>query len=565
MGEIEPASAGPMQLDREVLDGLRLAGMRGRVAVEVDPSALLIRAKEGKTTTLPLSSISSFNHHQTHLMPPYSHLFGLILIGMAGWTIELVAVRNVVMTVGCMMVAAWALTRRPTLTVDLHNGECHVITGADGKLMMLAYLMGRLMAGMPLSAAREGLDDLIRPRSTPEALHVPRPIIGLLEGETVPRTAPDEGIMADFFDEEPFMAFDAPPQSPSVNITIEDRRAPIQSDAYLAPVQVQMPVTPAQDGLHARAQRMMVEQREALPSPTQDALHPRSPVDRDVAQQARDEAASPFAVSGNGWQPFHQEARALPAPRLEEPLPAFNPGAEPYLPSFVGPSGDSRPTQAPRPAPTFPVMGLQEPPAAFASPEPEPPAPPVHVQGIVGTARRTGGHEGVAPAGHPLNLQPKTGTTGPKHLIPRPRSGTVRQRRRALGGLFDAALRPATPSPQEQEYAAMYGDEDGQAVASEDAEPMSTWQRTRLRSDATSQGLVDEHTRVHAGSTGGERADDAMRALLDHMSAPPLPASEETLSGERQRQITSTFSDMVEAHAEPSQARPYIDLDRLDL
>ncbi|HIH53689.1 MAG TPA: hypothetical protein HA286_05345 [Candidatus Poseidoniaceae archaeon] len=49
------------------------------------------------------------------------------------------------------------------------------------------------------------------------------------------------------------------------------------------------------------------------------------------------------------------------------------------------------------------------------------------------------------------------------------------------------------------------------------------------------------------------------------MSAPPLPASEETLSGERQRQITSTFSDMVEAHAEPSQARPYLDLDRLDL
>ena len=56
MGEIAPASAGPMQMDREGLDGLHLAGMRGRVAVEVDPSALLIRAKEGKTTTLPLSS-----------------------------------------------------------------------------------------------------------------------------------------------------------------------------------------------------------------------------------------------------------------------------------------------------------------------------------------------------------------------------------------------------------------------------------------------------------------------------------------------------------------------------
>ncbi|MGB0489883.1 MAG: hypothetical protein ACPHK3_04960 [Candidatus Poseidoniaceae archaeon] len=564
MGEIVPASAGPMQLDREVLDGLHLAGMRGRVAVEVDPSALLIRAKEGKTTTLPLSSISSFNHHQTHLMPPYSHLFGLILIGMAGWTIEMVAVRNVVMTVGCVLVGAWALTRRPTLTVDLHNGECHVITGADGKLMMLAYLMGRLMAGMPLSAARVGLDDLMQPRSTPEALVAPQPIAGLLEGAVVPRATPDETIMAEFFDEP---ATSAPPlalPSPAVNITIEDRRAPMQSDAYLAPVQVQMPTAPPRDGLHARAQQMMVEQRESLPSPSQDALNPRTPVDRDVAQQAREEAVSPFAVSGNGWQAVNTEQRALPAPRFEEPLPAFDPGAEPYLPSFVGPTGDSRPAPVPEPAPMFPVMGLQEPLPTLApsEPEPEPIAPAV--RGIVGTSRRSENEQAVAPAGQPVNLQPKAGTTAPRHLVPRHRTSSVRPRRRALGGLFDAALRPAAPSPHEQDYAAMYGDEDGQAVAAEDVEPMSTWQHTRLRTDASSQAIIDDHTRMHAGSSGGERANDRLRNLLDDISVAPLPASEETLSGERQGQITSSFSDMIEVHAEPASARPYMDLDRLD-
>ena len=563
MGEIVPASAGPMQLDREVLDGLHLAGMRGRVAVEVDPSALLIRAKEGKTTTLPLSSISSFNHHQTHLMPPYSHLFGLILIGMAGWTIEMVAVRNVVMTVGCVLVGAWALTRRPTLTVDLHNGECHVITGADGKLMMLAYLMGRLMAGMPLSAAREGLEGLVQPRSTPEALVVPTPITGLLEGEIVPRAAPDEAIMADFFDEPVTATPSLSSPTPAVNITIEDRRSPMQSDAYLAPVHVPAPMMPPRDGLHARAQQMMAEQREVLPSPSQDALNPRTPVDRDVAQQAREEASSPFGVSGTGWQAVHTEQRALPAPRVEAPLPAFDPGTEPYLPSFVGPNGDSRLAHTPEPAPMFPVMGLQEP---MPAPEPvatevDPPAPTV--RGIVGTSRRSANEVATAPAGQPINLQPKTGTVAPRHLIPR-RANAVRPRRRALGGLFDAALRPPPPSPQEQDYAAMYGDEDGQAVAAEDVEPMSTWQRTRLRTDASSQAIVDEATRIHAGSSGGERADDPMRALLDDISVAPLPASEETLTGERQGQIASSFGDMIEVHAEPAAARPYMDLDRLD-
>jgi hypothetical protein len=110
----------------------------------------------------------------------------------------------------------------------------------------------------------------------------------------------------------------------------------------------------------------------------------------------------------------------------------------------------------------------------------------------------------------------------------------------------------------------MYGDEDGATVAAEDVQPMSTWQRTRLRSDSTSQAIVDEHVRIHAGSSGGERGDDALRQLLNHISAPALPASEETLSGDRQGQISSSFSDMIEVGAEAGQSRSYFDLERID-
>ena len=74
--------------------------------------------------------------------------------------------------------------------------------------------------------------------------------------------------MADFFDEPSTPAPSMASPAPAVNITIEDRRAPMQSDAYLAPVHVPVPVTPPRDGLHARAQQMMIEQRETLPSPS---------------------------------------------------------------------------------------------------------------------------------------------------------------------------------------------------------------------------------------------------------------------------------------------------------
>ena len=115
-------------------------------------------------------------------MPPYSHLFGLILIGMAGWTIEMSRRAKRGHDRWVHPRGRMGAHASPDLTVDLHNGECHVITGADGKLMMLAYLMGRLMAGQPLAEARVGLNDLMQPRSTPEALVVPTPITGLLRG-----------------------------------------------------------------------------------------------------------------------------------------------------------------------------------------------------------------------------------------------------------------------------------------------------------------------------------------------------------------------------------------------
>jgi hypothetical protein len=142
--------------------------------------------------------------------------------------------------------------------------------------MMLAYLMGRLMAGVPLAAAREGYDEFVRPRSTPEALVVPAPIAGLLEGETVPRSTPDATVFAEFFDDDLVTSSNLSPAAPAVNITIEDRRSPMPSDAYLAPVPMPTLALPVQDGLHARAQRNMVEQREALPSPSHEAINPRT-------------------------------------------------------------------------------------------------------------------------------------------------------------------------------------------------------------------------------------------------------------------------------------------------
>ncbi len=545
MGMTEPAFAGPMEGHREVLSGLRMSGLKGKVNVALDASSLIIEAKHGQSTNFPIGSVRTFNHHQTHLMPPLTQYLGALLVMSGLWLIETVPVRNTILLTGSGLLAAWLLTRQPTLTVELTNGEHHVITGPDSTLMQLAYVLGRVLEGMSLEEARVGLDliDLQRHHpvtSTPEALVAPSSIAAMLHGAAV-TSASAENVLDAFLEEE-----ETAPLSPStsvVNINIHP------TDEYLPSTTID--TSAAGGGLFGRASTALNEGR--MPAPDPAPVHPRSPVDPEEAERLRNGTSSPFAASDVGW---------LEAPSL--PQPTQNVEAPDFLPSFYGPEGTSSPRHD-LPAPTqAPTMGHSLPPPAQAPMHETREAAPAAVptRGVVSRAtvaplpdappRQLGG-----------NLSPRGQQTTHTHLqpdrVPRPKSGV-------LQSLFNALVGLRPPSRQEQEYTQMYGDPDARFRASQGAE-LSSFQLARLRSDSEHQAMLAEEQHRMAGSTGGERSHDRFRQIIDTIARSDLPPSDQTLTGDWQRELgPQRFDDLHEVGSQslPSTTHHFANLDRLD-
>jgi hypothetical protein len=545
MGMTEPAFAGPTGSHHEVLSGLRMSGMKGKVKVALDSSCLIIEARHGESTNFPVGSVRTYNHHQTHLMPPLTQYLGALMVASGLWLIETVSVRNTILLLGTSMLAAWFLTRQPTLTVELTNGEHHVITGPDSTLMQLGYVLGRIQQGMTIEEARIGLDliDAQRPHpitSTPEALMTPTSIGAMLHGVEAVHTSAEEVLDAFLIDDDTPVSVPTPSV---VNINIH------RTDEFLPAATLDS--TSAGGGLLGRAATALNDTR--LQGPQQAPVHPRSPVDPLEAEHLRNQSSSPFAASGTGW-----------AEATSTPLPSTDTGEFQFLPSYFGAVGTSRPrptVESPAEAPV-PLQGL---PAPLQAPlhqtlDPEPQAPPP--RGVVSQATTATSLE---PAPRQLggNLSPRGQHSSHTHLhpdrIPRTKSGFFHT-------LLSAVLGLRQPSRQEQEYTQMYGDPDGGFRPSQ-ATDMSTFQRARLRSDSESQAMLNEQQHRLAGSTGGERPDDHLRRLMDTLSISSLPGSESTLTGDWQREIAPRrFEDLHEVGSESTAGARYrfANIERLD-
>jgi hypothetical protein len=135
-----------------------------------------------------------------------------------------------------------------------------------------------------------------------------------------------------------------------------------------------------------------------------------------------------------------------------------------------------------------------------------------------------------------------------------------------LQSLFNALVGLRPPSRQEQEYSQMYGDPDATFRASQGAE-LSTFQRARLRSDSEHQAMLTEEQHRTAGSSGGERINDPYRQIINTVARSDLPPSEQTLTGDWQRELgPQRFDDLHEVGSQtlPSTAHRFANLDRLD-
>lgn len=152
--------------DAEVFSSLRLAGFDGKCKAVLDASRLVLERRSGHTLNLKHDAVARMRHHTTPLIPRWMFGIGIFFI-YASWRVFLPPAQYWFLGAGCAIVLGWALGRRPTLTIDTTNGDCHTLYGNDIALMRMTALVQRLQDGQTLDEAREGLNLLMREADFP--------------------------------------------------------------------------------------------------------------------------------------------------------------------------------------------------------------------------------------------------------------------------------------------------------------------------------------------------------------------------------------------------------------
>ena len=235
------------------IDSLYLDGASGKVVASIDERMLSLEAKSGHGLDIKIHTINRVQHHHTRLVPGYVATLGLALVWsgiriFATGSLQMVAVLS-----GLCLILGWAITRKPTLTIDTEAGDCHVITGNDFSLLKLNTILMKLQKGFTLQEASDGLEVLGSDAQYPRN--------AILETNTIPVdiptvTRPDS--IATFLSSDIAESTASEPETlPVMDLSIFDNQFP--------PTSVSEPVTPTW-------QDMASEKRDRLPAAGANSL-----------------------------------------------------------------------------------------------------------------------------------------------------------------------------------------------------------------------------------------------------------------------------------------------------
>lgn len=235
------------------IDSLYLDGASGKVVASIDERMLSLEAKSGHGLDIKIHTINRVQHHHTRLVPGYVATLGLALVWsgiriFATGSLQMVAVLS-----GLCLILGWAITRKPTLTIDTEAGDCHVITGNDFSLLKLNTILMKLQKGFTLQEASDGLEVLGSDAQYPRN--------AILETNTIPVDIPTvtrpESI-ATFLSSDIAESTALEPETlPVMDLSIFDNQFP--------PTSVSEPVTPTW-------QDMASEKRDRLPASGANSL-----------------------------------------------------------------------------------------------------------------------------------------------------------------------------------------------------------------------------------------------------------------------------------------------------
>ena len=142
------------------IDSLYLDGAYGKVVANIDEKMLSLESKSGHGLDIKIHTINRVHHHHTRLIPGYIATLGLALIWSSIRIFAASSIQIVTLLGGIGLIIGWAVTRKPTLTIDTEAGDCHVITGNDFSLLKLNTILMKLQKGFSLEEAADGLEIL---------------------------------------------------------------------------------------------------------------------------------------------------------------------------------------------------------------------------------------------------------------------------------------------------------------------------------------------------------------------------------------------------------------------
>lgn len=299
--------------ERVSLHGLRLVGEGGKARASLTNSRVSFEFKNGNCLEFRYDSVARMHHHNTTLVPAWIAFIGVCAL-YASWRIITPAdLRVFSFLAGVILISGWGLTKRPTLTLDMDLGDCHVIYGNDSKLLELSMLIGRMNEGMTLEQAKIGTEmmnqDTDYPREAAQEAYreLPAPPVDLVPSASITSFLGNETTSSEAFE-------------------IDEETIP----RWANDIMNQPPTN--EHGIIARG-REHISTRRGYGE--HDAHQYPRPVDRSDAIFTGDAPLPPEVRvhEGSSSHRMHQ-ARGLPLDR--QPL-ATTPLPQNHLSSFVGP------------------------------------------------------------------------------------------------------------------------------------------------------------------------------------------------------------------------------------
>lgn len=565
-----PFGVQPEQRGTEVLSTFRLAGVGGAIKGILNEKSLLLERRDGKGLRVDIDTIHRVRHHHTPLIPQGLTWMGIITLILAARVLS-GSIQIYALFIGASTIFAWIIGRKPTLCIDTKQGDRHMLHGPDSLLLRTQMMINRLCDGKTMEEAREGLEEVqINPNfPSISPFQTNKSETTLIQAQQIEEAQllPEVGVFDEADLEQALKAMyhgDAgaiPEPMPSESIST------IQHNSATESFSTDSHADNAGRGLLDRARNSLQEvrsesdewqQQQKLESWSQPWEKPAP-----TGATASDNESAYQRAWGRGEPQWYNEKNAVPENRVQsaltdakeeggmffsgsmfddpEPTQTTENGIFGSMFDTPSPAPTPQPIAQPEPAPIWSGQAIRDSrqaPSALVTtlPEPTPHAlRPECTPGVVAAARVAAPEpkEQLQPTedqsldefpafGALLRNSPNRrlrNTAAPKQ------SRLAQLAKRGYNALIGTS--PKTPTRkmirpvkvEGDDYADIYGDDDGFEDGRYREMALRSGQILRLRADQDHQSEIAERLRTLSKSTGGSLADDETDALIERLSA----------------------------------------------